>query len=93
MKFNGANVNILRIITFSFLVGHSILTISDFNSFRFFWDTLYINFPVPFQWLFVVIHNMNNNKQPLKWNGKVYVYQPHAMFSTIKFPMDAMQNV
>jgi hypothetical protein len=25
----------------SFLVGHSILTISDFNSFRFFWDTLY----------------------------------------------------
>ena len=24
-------VNILRIITFSFLVGHSILTISDFN--------------------------------------------------------------
>ena len=31
-------VNILRIITFSFLVGHSILTISDFNSFRFFWD-------------------------------------------------------
>ena len=29
-------VNILRIITFSFLVGHSILTISDFNSFRFF---------------------------------------------------------
>ena len=37
-------VNILRIITFSFLVGHSILTISDFNSFRFFWDTLYIEF-------------------------------------------------
>ena len=36
-------VNILRIITFSFLVGHSILTISDFNGFRFFWDTLYIN--------------------------------------------------
>ena len=35
-------VNILRIITFSFLVGHSILTISDFNSFRVFWDTLYI---------------------------------------------------
>jgi hypothetical protein len=35
-------VNILRIITFSFLVGHSILKISDFNSFRFFWDTLYI---------------------------------------------------
>jgi hypothetical protein len=34
-------VNILRIITFSFLVGHSILTISDFNSFRVFWDTLY----------------------------------------------------
>jgi hypothetical protein len=34
-------VNILRIITLSFLVGHSILTISDFNSFRFFWDTLY----------------------------------------------------
>jgi hypothetical protein len=34
-------VNILRIITFSFLVGHSILTISDFNGFRFFWDTLY----------------------------------------------------
>ena len=29
-------VNILRIITFSFLVGHSILTISDFNGFRFF---------------------------------------------------------
>jgi hypothetical protein len=29
-------VNILRIITFSFLVGHSNLTISDFNSFRFF---------------------------------------------------------
>ena len=29
-------VNILRIITFSFLVGHSILTISDFNSFRVF---------------------------------------------------------
>jgi hypothetical protein len=29
-------VNILRIITISFLVGHSILTISDFNSFRFF---------------------------------------------------------
>ena len=27
-------VNILRIITFSFLVGHSILTISDFNGFR-----------------------------------------------------------
>jgi hypothetical protein len=36
-------VNILRIITFSFLVGHSILTISDFNGFRFFWDTLYSN--------------------------------------------------
>ena len=35
-------VNILRIITFSFLVGHSILTISDFNSFRFIWDTLYM---------------------------------------------------
>jgi hypothetical protein len=38
-------VNILRIITFSFLdflVGLSILTISDFNSFRFFCDTLYI---------------------------------------------------
>jgi hypothetical protein len=34
-------VNILRIITFSFLVGHSILIISDFNSFRGFWDTLY----------------------------------------------------
>jgi hypothetical protein len=34
-------VNILRIITFSFLVGHSILTISDFNSFRVFSDTLY----------------------------------------------------
>jgi hypothetical protein len=29
-------VNILRIITFSFFVGRSILTISDFNSFRFF---------------------------------------------------------
>jgi hypothetical protein len=29
-------VNILRIITFSFLVGHSILTISDFNIFGFF---------------------------------------------------------
>ena len=35
-------VNILRIITFGFLVGHSILTISDFNSFRFLGDTLYI---------------------------------------------------
>jgi hypothetical protein len=34
-------VNILRIILHSFLVGHSILTISDFNSFRVFWDTLY----------------------------------------------------
>jgi hypothetical protein len=34
-------VNILRIITFSFLVGHSILIIRDFNSFRGFWDTLY----------------------------------------------------
>ena len=29
-------VNILRIITFSFLVGHSILTINDFNGFRVF---------------------------------------------------------
>jgi hypothetical protein len=37
-------VNILRIFTFSFLVGHSILTIRDFNSFRFFWDTLYRNY-------------------------------------------------
>jgi hypothetical protein len=32
-------VNILRIITFSCLVGHSNLTISDFNSFRFLGDT------------------------------------------------------
>jgi hypothetical protein len=37
-------VNIFRIITFSFLVGHSILTISDFNSFRVFWDTLYVDY-------------------------------------------------
>ena len=36
-------VNILGIITFSCLVGHSDLTISDFNSFRVFWDTLYID--------------------------------------------------
>jgi hypothetical protein len=36
-------VNIIGIITFSFLVGHSILTIRDFNSFRVFWDTLYMH--------------------------------------------------
>jgi hypothetical protein len=47
-------VNILRIITFSFLVGHSILTISDFNSFRVFWDTLY-NYNNP---------NPNHNPNP-----------------------------
>ena len=34
--------NILRIITFNCLEGHSNFNNSDFNSFRFFWDTLYI---------------------------------------------------
>jgi hypothetical protein len=34
-------VNILRIITFNCLEGHSNFNNSDFNSFRGFWDTLY----------------------------------------------------
>jgi hypothetical protein len=34
-------VNILHIITFSCLEGHSNFNNSDFNSFRGFWDTLY----------------------------------------------------
>jgi hypothetical protein len=34
-------VNILRVITFSCLERHSNFNNSDFNSFRFFWDTLY----------------------------------------------------
>jgi hypothetical protein len=34
-------VNILRIITFSCLEGHSNFNNSDLNSFRVFWDTLY----------------------------------------------------
>jgi hypothetical protein len=33
--------DILRIITFSCLERHSNFNNSDFNSFRFFWDTLY----------------------------------------------------
>ena len=43
-------VNILRIITFSFLVGHSILTISDFNSFRVFLGHLAV-------YLYIYIYN------------------------------------
>ena len=36
-------VNILRIITFNCLEGHSNFNNSDFNSFRVFWDTFQFN--------------------------------------------------
>jgi hypothetical protein len=69
-------VNILSIITFSFLVGHSILTISDFNSFRFFWDTLYNAFLSPRAIVLFFVETNSLSRQRIllcqEWKGVSY---------------------
>jgi hypothetical protein len=78
-------VNILRIITFSFLVGHSILTISDFNSFRVFWDTLYSMFRFPC--------NPNGGDWRMWFRLAIFIWRVCGHFSSLRFKKSMIEKL